>query len=337
MLIKKLRVIFKKVNGLVNKEDGFVLVFVAAGMLAFLGITALVVDVGTLALEKRRLQNACDAAALAAAQELYYTGDESQAHQKARQYLENNNVMETPAVAVDNQTRTVTVSSSRTREMAFIRVAGINTGTVSARAKAVFGAVTKIDGSRCAVSPLVPFGVPDCAAGFIPGEEVVLKYSAGIPQIHGNFGGLALGGRGANNYGNNIKYGYQGTLGIGSRVLTEPGNMSGKTKSGLQYRLEQCPHTPPCTYDGGYDPDCPRVIIVPVYKPQDLYGRDEVEIVRFAVMLLEKATGSGNQCSVYGRFISMAPPSGTKIVIDPYLPAPSTGPNEGLYAARLLE
>jgi Flp pilus assembly protein TadG len=336
MLAKLFRLVCKKVKTLLGEEDGLAMVFVAAGMLALLGMTALVVDTGILALEKRRLQNACDAAALAAAQELYYTGDESSTRQKAVEYLENNNINETPAITVDMSTKMVGVSSACNKDLTFARVLGVNTGVVTAGAKAVFGTATIIDCSECACSPLVPFGVPDRAGGFQPGEEVMLKFGAGIPEIHGNFGGLALGGRGARNYGYNIRYGYKGVLSVGSLVTTEPGNMSRMTRGGIQYRLDQCPHTPKCTYDGGYHPDCPRVIIVPVYKPADLRGRDEVEIARFAAMLLEKSVGSGNECKVQGRFLSIAPPPGTKTIVEAAAPDDEL-PADGVRAARLIE
>ena len=60
-----------------------------------------------------------------------------------------------------------------------------------------------------AVSNVVPFGVEQRQFKF--GEQYYLKYGSGNSgRPHGgNFGGLALGGNGANRYRDNIKYGYQ--------------------------------------------------------------------------------------------------------------------------------
>ena len=49
-----------------RNENGAILVITAAALMVMLGMTAMVVDIGALALEKTRLQSACDAAALAA-------------------------------------------------------------------------------------------------------------------------------------------------------------------------------------------------------------------------------------------------------------------------------
>ncbi|KUK84143.1 MAG: hypothetical protein XD97_0001, partial [Pelotomaculum thermopropionicum] len=56
--------------GLFREQKGTALVLVSAGMVALLGFVALVTDIGVLALNKQKIANALDAAALAGAQEL---------------------------------------------------------------------------------------------------------------------------------------------------------------------------------------------------------------------------------------------------------------------------
>ena len=68
-------------------EKGQALMLVAISMVVLIGFTAFATDVGYLHLQKRNLQNAADAAALAAAWEL--PGDVSN---KAKEYAEKNNV-----------------------------------------------------------------------------------------------------------------------------------------------------------------------------------------------------------------------------------------------------
>ena len=59
----------RPVRGL-GREDGQVLIMVAAGMVVFIAVVGLVVDVGRLYVAQRQLQIAADAAALAGAQSL---------------------------------------------------------------------------------------------------------------------------------------------------------------------------------------------------------------------------------------------------------------------------
>ncbi len=58
---------YYKLKELINNDRGITLVMVAAGMVAFLALTAFVVDLGYLYYERRNMQNAADAAALASA------------------------------------------------------------------------------------------------------------------------------------------------------------------------------------------------------------------------------------------------------------------------------
>lgn len=74
-----------------NEEDGAVAVIVALMLVVLMGIGAFVLDVGNLYWERRQLQNAADAGALAAAQDLASGQPEGTALQTARQYANANN------------------------------------------------------------------------------------------------------------------------------------------------------------------------------------------------------------------------------------------------------
>ena len=109
-----------------RNENGAILVITAAALMVMLGMTAMVVDIGALALEKTRLQSACDAAALAAAWQL---PDAFSARQMARDYLEMNNVNTSEAIISFNTDNTkVFVKASRNIDFRFAQVLGINHG-----------------------------------------------------------------------------------------------------------------------------------------------------------------------------------------------------------------
>lgn len=312
----------KKLSKIYAEEKGLALVLVAVAMTVILGFTALVVDVGSLYLTRSRLINACDAAALAAARELPGGNPES----VAKEYLKRNNVDPAEAeITVSSDNKRITVRASRNVEYTFARVLGFTSQTVSAAATAEYGAVSSASG-------VAPFAVPE--QELVYDKQYVLKEGAGKSvddgfRIHGNFGALALGGRGANNYKNNLKYGYDGIITIGDWVETEPGNMSGPTYDGVTYLLNQCTHN--CTPEN-YRPDCPRVIIVPIFDPSTLeQGRDDVRIVGFGAFLLEGVEGRGNESTVTGTFLQMAPPPDVSYDIDP------DAPDYGLHATKLVE
>lgn len=307
---------FKK---FIKDQRGSVLVLSAAMMISILGSTALVVDLGSLILEKNRLQNACDAAALAAARTL---PSRSWAEFRAYQYLALNRVLPGEAdVKFNSENTKVTINATRTKNYFFARVFGYRTGRVSATATATFGSISAATG-------VVPFGIPDQTLNY--GVEYQLKAGSHDEYGSGNYGALAFEFRGASSYENNLKYGYNGKIRVGDWVSTEPGNMSGPTERGVNYRLSQCPHTPQCTIDH-YHRDCPRIMIVPIFDSTELSGRDEVKIVGFGAFLLKEVEGSGNKSIVTGYFLKMVPPEGMDYELDP------EQSDYGLHAAKLLK
>jgi hypothetical protein len=304
---------------LVNEEKGTVLVLVAAALTVILGMTALVVDVGALAIEKTRLKNACDAAALAAAHEL---PDTILAKQRALEYLGLNHVdAEHAIITFSHDDIKITVEAAKTIDYYFAPVLGLNTGIVTARSTAAYGSVSGMTG-------VVPFGIPDQPMTF--GVEYKLKAGSQDDYGPGNYGPLALELSGAASYLNNLKQGYSGVISVGDWIDTEPGNMSGPTMDGVSYRLNQCPHIPQCSIES-YHSDCAKVMIVPIFDPTELAGRDQVQIVGFAAFLLKGVEGSGNESQVIGHFLEIVPPEGLKFDLDP------DQADYGLRTARLID
>lgn len=85
-------------------------------------------------------------------------------------------------------------------------------------------------------------------------------------------------------------------MGIGQVVDTEPGNMVGATRAGLEYRLQLDPHS---TYDNiAYNSS--RRLLVPIVETFDVNGRSEIRIVGLAAFFLEGFRGGGE---ISGRFL----------------------------------
>ena len=262
---------------LIRREEGAVLVMVAAGMAVLLGFLALVADVGFLYLNRVQLVNAADAAALAGVWHL--PGEPGEAKTVAREYARKNG-------QADDQIQVQTVDG-----LCFARLVGIDRGTVGSAAIARFCGLVATD-------YVVPLGVVE--QNFEFGYEYVLKAGSITPgaPYTGNYGALSLGGTGAKVYENNLKTGYTGILRVGDRVYTEPGNMVGPTRKGVEHRISRCSH-------GGFENciatvDCPRVVVVPIIDRLNVPGRSEqVTILGFAVFYLQ-GVKSGE---ITGRFI----------------------------------
>lgn len=159
----------------------------------------------------------------------------------------------------------------------------------------------------------------DCSTvtGFIAprdvtGERVYLKEFKNGPnpwRTPGNFGAVALGGRGAANYRDNIINGYAGTIQIGDVLETEPGNMAGPTKQGIAELIAKDPTAKLVRRSGRWVVESraypinesPRIVPIPMYSvytgPGN--GRSDFTVTSIAAFFIEGTDGK----DVWGRFI----------------------------------
>ena len=342
---------------LLRQDRGQVVVLAAGAMVVVLGFSALAIDIGFFAHTKRDLQNDADAMALAGAQEI---PDEGLANSKAQEWETKNGVQPSEVVSIEfgttcsglSEPTTITVRLERSQPTFLARALGITSGTI--RACATAGRFSLGGGSGA-----VPWGLEDtCFVGATFGQTYTLKYDsqatgADCDSQGGNFGAMAVDESGAGPNCTSIpgpdeerKYrkaicfgairdlcsvtatdcsGEAGDDCSGSPVAdhelcTEPGNMTGPTRDGVEYRMN---HTSAdcdtweevTTDDGKLEPACNpwvspsagslRVILVPIVD--GLWsegGRHKVTIVDFAIFFLEYPPQcTGNDCDIKGRFI----------------------------------
>ena len=111
-------------NALRMRPDRIIVGEVRSGeTLDMLGISALVIDIGTLNIEKSKLQNALDASALAGAQSL---PDQSGALSSARSYFTANGYDSADLTVTFPDSETVRCASSAEVQTTFARVLGIS-------------------------------------------------------------------------------------------------------------------------------------------------------------------------------------------------------------------
>lgn len=296
-----------------REEKGTALILMALGMSAIMGFAALVTDLGLMYLNKVQVSNAADAAALAGVQAL--PGDELKARNLAQEYAAKNGV-ESLSVSIAEDKKSIVVQGEKTVGLMLARVLGRESSTSKARAEAVLEPLTGVKG-------VVPLGVSE--QEFIFGETYVLKYAASDDpegEYHsGWLGLLALQGPGAKLYLEDLKYGFGEEIQIGDILDIQTGNISGKTFEGIQYRIDRCTHLPYCTAES-FREDCPRVMLVPVIRPDE---HKKVVVIGFAAFLVDSVEGMGNENYITGKFVRRTTSGSSS----------PTGPDNGLFVPRL--
>jgi len=311
----------------ISNERGQVVIIVALLLISLLGMTALVVDVGSIYEERRQTQTVADAAALAGAQDLPEFPE--QAIQTAITYADLNGV----AISEDNiqiyetyvpyDTITVTPTDVNVT-LFFAKVLNVNSVTVNATATATVNSPLSMTGLMPWTIPVAPYGGED---NIISGTIYALKLGAGpleepeeeipIPpgQVWGQFQGMAFDGPGAVEYRDNIINGCEQEIVIGQYYPTQTGNVAGPTRQGTNIRIAGDSHS---FYDGEVigvdeggkyfvkDVDCPRVVYIPLISEMVNPSQD-VQVIKFAIFFIEELRWNdpvyGNGPTVLGRFV----------------------------------
>ncbi len=228
-------------------ERGQALLPFAFGMMAFLGLVALVVDGGIYLYERRQLQNAADAAALAGV--VFLPGSTAAAEEAAREWAANNGMDpdEIAAVEFENGNTLIRMRLQRDVPAVFARVLGFIDFEVHASAAAQIGSVSGVTG-------LAPFGVLEGAVNYCDAPPpvdclVTLKYD--VNNTGATIGDLDLDGQGGGGQelaklikgGNMIPvcsiYDPSPPPGCQSMEPQKTGNTTGKIREGINWRIDQ--------------------------------------------------------------------------------------------------
>jgi len=303
------------IHKIIKTSKGHSTVLLAIMFTIIAGFAALAIDIGSVVIEKSRLSAALDSAALAGVQELMANKDNTR--NIVEGYInENTGSVENLEVNVDLAAKSVEVKASRTVNFYLARFLGRDSQSIYAEAKAKAENIKSLKGTR-------PLAV--IKQEFHYGQQYTLKEGAG-GGTSGNYAAIAMGGVGGSDYRNNFLYGYSGTITVGDLIETETGNKAGATEESVNYLIGRCEHTPPCTYNR-YNPDCSRILFIPVVNTLDVNGRKYVKVLGFATFFLEGASKSNGQADVTGRFISYNAQGQTSSDIDDF----------GTYGIRLIK
>jgi hypothetical protein len=302
-----------KLIDFVKDQTGSTLPLVGVMMIGLLAATGLVIDMGSLYVTKAHLQKAANAAVLSGAQEL--TNSELAVNQIVNTVItEHDEASSVQAISITMNDQ-VSIELNKEVDLKFAQLAGWDSAPVSVRASA------KIDvmGRAAGAAPLgIDEGTP---------LELYKEYKLKVDQTDvdtGNFGVLALGGTGASTYEDNLLNGYQNVVGVGDVIDTQTGNISGKTRTVIEERINNCPYEP-----GEMDHrDCSRILLVPVYKvhSQSSNQLKSIQITGFSYFYITEPMSS-KDTSITGKFIKR---TGTGFA-DP------TAVSKGAFSIRLTE
>jgi len=278
----------KGLKDTLKNEKGVTVLLITLSLTAIIGFSALVIDAGLMFIERRKLVNALDAAALAGAQELPTDG--YKAKEVAKDYAVKNGIpLEKINVIVNVSKTEITVEGNKEVDLLFAKILGIDKGNVTGKAKAIIGSVSRVYGG---IRPLV---VENQSLNY--GQQVVLKEDAGDGES-GNYGAVSLGGTGSSVFENNIKHGYNGELKVGDKIYTETGNMAGATYDGVNYIMD----IDPSTFES-FNKDSYRIWTIPIVDSLDVSGKDAVTIIGFASFFVEDVYKQSGQTQITGRFL----------------------------------
>ncbi|MFB4167738.1 pilus assembly protein TadG-related protein [Virgibacillus sp. JSM 102003] len=297
-----------------KNEQGNAIVLVALALGGLLLIVGLVIDGGHLFMTKSHLQKTANAAALSGAQEI--PNSDADVNDVVDRIIEEHGETGTQNQVNLKVEHQLEVELSKDVPLFFSKLFGIEKVPIHVNAKAALNPMAKAKGA-------VPLGI-DESIELNYGETYSLKVDAGDSEA-GNFGVLALDGPGARLYSESLTYGYDENLEVGDIIDTQTGNIAGKTRDAINYRIDNCPYP-----DGEYEHrDCSRVMLVLVYQPYNHTSNQmkQVKITGFAYFYVTEPMSSTDD-SINGIFIKR---TGTGFTGD-------NGPlDRGAYAVKLIE
>lgn len=295
-------------------RTGQIIVLFALLLPVLIGVMALVVDVGIFYSQWSTLQSAADASSLAGA--AYLPDNASRAISTARIYAQTSGVGagEITGITVSADNQTITVSLNRGVSYYFGAVLGLKSSTVAVSATA---------GLRSAASArnIIPVGI-DSRTTYGYGQPIKLIQGSS-PWGPGNWGALALGGNGANNFSDKVVNGYSPQVKVGDLVSTETGKMTGQSRTAFVNRIANGASMDPGGSFADHTLDDVRVATVPIVNFAAAAGKTKVQVLGFAEVWIDSVDP---QLTINAIFVRQLAPGST----------PGSGTNYGANSSVLI-
>jgi len=301
-------------NYLKKNEEGSTIIIVAFSVTLLTIIAALIIDLGIAYYKTAEVENAADAAALAAGQLLPVKVSDTNTitivKNRAIEYAEKNGMMNMQFNNIElfnevgGMYTQLKINIPIQIETSFAKIIGVKTLNITRSATVKITPCGK-------VADVVPLSIDKTKMDYYlannQSTHLALKFGGGA-GTQGAFGAIDLDGvkgGGANDYYSWLAFGFTGQLSAGEQLFpVETGTMAGPTNNALTLRYNECNHyqsSGGCTIDH-FNPNCPRIVKAPVIEYD---SKHYVQIRGFAAFILEPLTDSGY---IYGSFIKMVVP-----------------------------
>lgn len=291
-----------------NKK-GQALIAYAVLIVVLIGITGIVVDASLLYIDRNKLQSIADQAAIGGAAKL--SDGAGISIDKAYEITEANGLddsavsVNTPYTITDNPddpryeasdlsidpSYLIRVKVQKMHQYTFGSIFGLTQRLMTAESIGVSpGPVVSVNG-------ITPLAVKDQTYNY--GQTYDIKANGGTENS--NRGSMRLGGTGADNWRDNMKYGYDGIVSVGNNVNTEPGRNAGPTKQSVDYLMND---DPTGTFEN-HSKTSSKLLVVMVTDPDPTTeeGTKPVTVLKFLFFWLE---GEGFQSSIQAKYIGEA-------------------------------
>lgn len=283
-------------------NGGQMMILLAFLLPVVIGVMALAVDLGIFYYQWSLLQRTADAAALAGAG--YLPDNGSRAISTANSYAQSGGVGagEISAITLSADNRSITVSFNRSVSYYFGAILGLTSSPVAVSATA---------GLRTAGSAthIAPVGI-DSRTSYSYGQPISLVQGAS-PWGPGNWGPLALGGSGANNFNDKVVNGYAPEVRVGDLLTTETGKMTGQERTAFQNRIANGLAIDPGGTFQNHSLNDVRVATVPIVDYASASGKSQVRVLGFAQIWIASVDNQLNINAIFIRQLATGSSPGT--------------------------
>ena len=305
---------------------------------SLIGMSGLVIDVGSWYLSKQHLQAAVDAAALAGASQL--PGGWAGASSTAGSEFANNDQPGDSATYANttdlSPNDSVTVTATRTAPTYFTKIFGFSGITITAAAQATVESFQTVASNQ----DIMPWGV--MKGTYTPGQP----YSIYTDNSSSNNGALSLPyvnnancpvPNGANPYRDEIDGNLNACpVSVGEQLDVKPGQNSGPTRQGIDSRITTWESVNQIVQWGAngqatvLDPTSKQLVLIPIVEDPNgatnwLNGSGWVRVVGFAWFVITPPPGyTNNGKTVTGVFVGLQDTANTGDVTGAYNPGQNT-------------
>lgn len=267
----------------IKNQKGAVAVLVAAGMVAFLGMGALVVDIGNMRFTQSQLASVTESAVLAGAQELP-RNSLSTSESVARQYAQTNGQAGDVVVDVHatgpsaTNIYTIDITVSRQAPAFFSGIFGQGAATITEHAQAMVGPSGTVPG-------IVPFVLPD--ANYQANTKYTMKMYADTTKNQLDYMNVGIENISWDDYIKSLTTGYMKEFKIGqSMQYYAPSSGGQPSVDAFCTRIQKDTNTDHTKATAGEL----RVMLVPIVEkmlPRNTAEGTAMKIVRFAAIYLQ--------------------------------------------------